>query len=291
MIPAQQLVEHVKSLPTLSSAVARLSALLQDENAGPEDFERAIRFDPALTANVLRLANSPYFGVAKEISSVSEAVIHLGSRRVFELAVGAAFARVIPERIPGYDMRADGFWLHSVAVAILAEALAKEVGGAPPNMVFTAGLLHDIGKLALAAFLPHASPEVLQRLRQGGVSFKQAVRDALGTDHTEVGGLVARAWNLPGPIVAVVRYHHVPGDAPEEADQRLLDLVHLADCLAHTMGYGSDAGELARQSRGEVGRRLGLAVQKIERVASATLDEIQEMAALLTPGSDTRGPQ
>jgi len=276
-------LSRVKELPALSATALRLAELARDARSGAADFERVVRPDPALTANLLRVANSAYFGLRCRAESVRQAVTVLGVKRVSEVAAAVALAPVIPSRLPGYELEASAFWLHSVAVAVLAERLSLQLGLRCPELTFTAGLLHDIGKLAIGAFVADDAPSILIRTR-GGLPFVAAEQAVLGVDHGQVGGLVAEAWSLPPAAAAAARWHHAPGAAPEGAPQALIDLVHVADGLAHTLGLGADAGELARGVDAGVEDRLGFRVRDLEQTAGKSLDEIRELASLFAPG-------
>ncbi len=287
MIATQCIVDAVRDLPTLPAAAMRLAELARDERSSSADFERAIRPDPALTANLLRIANSAYFGLRARVDSVRNAVTLLGLRRVSEMAAAAAFAQTLPARIPGYGMDAGQFWLHSVAVAVLAERLAVETQLPRPDSTFTAGLLHDVGKLAVAAFVSSSSADLFARVRAGAV-LAEAEREVLGLDHAQVGELVASAWSLPPAVAAVARWHHTPDGLPLLEHRRLVDLVHAADALAHAMGLGADRGELARKVESGASERMGLRARALERVAGESLDAIRDMAALFAPSGGRR---
>jgi putative nucleotidyltransferase with HDIG domain len=277
VITLQSVLGRLKDLPTLSAAAVRLSELARDERTGAADFEKVIRPDPALTANVLRVVNSAYFGLRCRVDSVRQAITLLGLKRTSEVAAAAALAPVIPPRLPGYELEAAGFWTHCVAVAVLSERLAAELGVRRPELTFTAGLLHDIGKIAISAFVSGASGPILERAR-GGLAFVSAEREVLGVDHTDVGGAVAAAWHLPAAVTDVARWHHAPGLAGEGTDRHIIDLVHVADGLAHAMGLGADVGELARKVDPGAETRLGIRARRLERVAGQSLDEIRDLA-------------
>jgi len=284
VIALEAVLARVKELPTLSQVTVRLGVLLRDPRSSAADFEKVIRPDPALTANLLRIANSAYFGLRSPAETVRQAVTLLGQKRVYEVATAAALAPVVPARLPGYEIDAAAFWLHCVAVGVLSERLAKELDMAPPDLTFTAGLLHDVGKLAVATFVAGASEEILERVR-GGDAFACAERAVLGLDHGEVGGAIGAAWALPQAVRAVARWHHAPGTDAAGPDGVLVDLVHAADGLAHALGLGADVGELARTIDAGAEARLGLRSRRLERAAGESLDAIREMASLFTPAA------
>lgn len=284
MTPIDDILKTVRDLPTLPSAVARLSSLVADPSANAEDFEAVIRPDPALTANLLRLANSAYFGLSREVGSVRQAVTLMGIKRVFELAASVSFTRVIPARIPGYGISAEDFWQHCVAVAALSERLAADLRVRVPDMTFTAGLLHDVGKIAVGAYLEKRPSALGDEVGKEGVFLIDAERALMGVDHAEVGEAIGAHWALPRVIVHGARWHHAPGDAPPEVNRTLVDLIHVSDGLAHALGLGADIGELSRRIDGTVIDRLGIGAPRLERVAGETVADIRSMCGMFAAG-------
>lgn len=278
MIAPAQVLSRVKELPALAASAVRLAELARDERTGAADFEAVVRPDPALTANLLRVANSAYFGLRCRAESVRQAITLLGVKRVSDIAAAVALAPIIPRRLPGYGVDAGVFWLHSVAVAALSERLAAQLRLPCPDLTFTAGLLHDMGKLAIGAYVSEASDAILSKVRCG-LAFVSAEQAVLGVDHAQVGGLVAEAWSLPPAAAAAARWHHAPAEAPDDAHRPVVDLVHAADALAHALGLGADAGELARAVDPGVEARLGVRARDLEKAAGCTLDDIRELAA------------
>lgn len=279
MIDRERLLSEVKALPTLSSAVARLSGLVNDPRATGSDYEAAIKHDLAVTGNVLRIANSAFFRRGRGVESVRQAFLFLGAKRVFEIAVAASVSAVIPPRLPGYGVSARSFWLHSVSVAILAERLAAELTLRNlPELTFTAGLLHDAGKLVIGAFLEE-NEEERHTIDIESMPFIDIERRILGVDHAEIGAEIARRWSLPNAVIWAAEFHHRPDEAPAEA-ALLVDLIHVADGMSYVLGFGSDVGELSRRIGEQAVDRLGLKLPNIEHAASQTLDEIRDLAAL-----------
>jgi putative nucleotidyltransferase with HDIG domain len=286
MIDRAEIVATIRSLPAFSQTVVRLAELLSDKEAGPSEYEAVVQLDVALTASLLRMANSAYFGFSRRISHVREAITLLGPRRMFELAAMAAVEAVMPPTLPGYAIDSSQYWCHSVAVAVLAERLAKERKLAVPALTFTAGLLHDIGKLVISSFLASQMADLREKLLAGDLPLLACERALLGADHAEIGAELAHVWNLPDEVVLVIAHHHEPNRlAPGARDKGYLvvDLVHSADCLAHSLGFGADVGQLQREVDEHAIARLGLRHADLERVASRALPEIEGLAQFGRP--------
>lgn len=280
MTDTQTIIASVDKLPTIPVAFGRLSALMNDERATMADFSRVLEVDVAFTASVLRLVNSAAFARSREVTSVRHALMMLGTKQVFNLAAGLALAGVLPETIPGFGLSSEQFWTHSIAVAVFAERLAVECDVEAPDVTFTAGLLHDIGKIASGVFLAQHIDDVQNALCSGDDALVDIEVEVLGISHAEVGAELALRWNLPPGICNAVRWHHDPDNAP--ADQSLVDLVHVADALAHTFGLGADVGELSRSVQPGVCERLGIRTSYLEHAAMDALARIRVLEQVLT---------
>ena len=284
MIDLQELAASVDHLPTLGTTFARLSALEEDRNAEMDDFAEVIQTDPALAAVVLRAANSAEFGLATRVFSISQAVAVLGTRKVMTLALAQAFREILPDTIPGYGIDSRDFWKHCVAVGVLSQSLAKELGLPGEDESFVAGLLHDIGKLVLGVYLARVEGEIRRNMREEKLLLVESERAVLGVDHCAVGMEVARKWNLPPGLAAVARFHHAPSSLKADPGEKemppfvedIVDLVHMADCLAHQFGYGTDIGELSREIKPGVMERIGVSPFLLEGAVSSAFQKIEE---------------
>ncbi len=279
MIPEADLQRRMATLPAIPSSVVRLSALARDGNASVTEFEHVIKPDVALTANLLRLANSSLFGLRSRVCSVRHAVLVLGTTRLQEMAIAAAYLPLIPSCLHGYRVLAADFWTHGVAVATLAERLAAAANSEPPCLTFTAGLLHDVGKLVIGYYLQSQAQSVVDQLATDERCLLEVEQETLSTDHTRVGAQLAERWGFPAAIVASARWHHDPPSAEAEC-QRIAGLVHVADAVAHLLGFGADIGGLQRRLNEGALDGLGLEASAVERVASDSLMAIQELAQL-----------
>ncbi len=242
MSKRDEILEHLKTLKGLPASTVEAFRLLNDPGFDLHELAHAIEFDPGMTVNLLRMANSSYFGLTREISTVQEAIMRLGLRNLFNVLVTSSAAPMFQRSVSGYEIPAGKLWAQAVATAVATDKLAVACDKASPDLAFTTGLLLDIGKLALATFVEVDAEEILDLVELDDLSFDAAEREILGIDHAEVGAILLNRWQLPGDLCEAVRWHHRPELASR--DSLVLDLAHLADRLAHVsgIGLGLDAG-------------------------------------------------
>ncbi|MGD8493417.1 MAG: HDOD domain-containing protein, partial [Desulfobacterales bacterium] len=163
-----EIFDKVKSFPTIPGAGARMLSLLEEPDTSVSEIEDILRYDPGLTANILKLANSAYFGLPSKIGSLKQAVILLGLKRLIQLVVASCVSAVMDKSVPGYNLPSGDLWRHSIAVSIAAEALVKGKKRIDAEDVFTPALLHDVGKLILGSFVSEEM-EAIQSIAAKGI--------------------------------------------------------------------------------------------------------------------------
>jgi len=268
------IIAKVESFPSLPCATTKLLSLLDDPNAAVAEIEEILRMDPGLTANVLKLSNSAYFGFASEIGSVHKAIVLLGAKRLMQLVMTSCVNSVMTKSVPGYDLSPGEMWRHSIAVSVAAEGLIEELNAPEADEIFTAALLHDVGKLVLGEFVKDDIKKI-EKIVSKDVSFEVAEQIALGTNHAEIGAKILESWGLPAEIVSAVRWHHDP-DAADETST-LIDIVHVANVLCLMIGIGVGREGLQYKPSPVVTERLGIKSAHLEKVASHTLDWVSEL--------------
>ena len=231
--------ELIRAAPNLGSPPAvyqRLVEALEDPHAGPHEVAAIIGQDTSLTARLLRIANSPYFGFSRPVDSVHQAVSLIGATHVRDIAlatsVTSSFSAVPPELIQLED-----FWRHSLAVGIGARMMAGLRKETNLEQYFVAGMLHDVGRLVMYMSAPDAARTILQHAEDHDCLLHEAEMELAGFDHGTVGGGLLTKWNMSGSLVESVRLHHRPGeptDFPVEAAT-----LHLADLIANALKLGS----------------------------------------------------
>jgi len=236
-IARDEMLAALRDLPALPSVVLDLIESLGHEEFSSAQYATKISRDQALAAKTLRLANSSFYGRGRQVRSVAEAISVLGLRTVRGVVTAAGLAGSF-HRHPGFDH--DAFWRHSIGSALCAQALADELRRDDADLAFTVGLLHDMGRLALASLFEPAYAAVDQWRRDKDCHGADAERAVLGIDHAEVGGLIAQLWNFAPAIVDAIREHHAP---PVPAEFTLTGIAHAADAIAHALGMAGNADE------------------------------------------------
>jgi putative nucleotidyltransferase with HDIG domain len=224
-------------LPPFSPVLTRLLATLVDEDVSFGELAGIIETDAVLAGNLLRVVNSPLYGRISAINSVRHAVAILGSVKIRNLVLGLSVSRRwAASRVPpGWN--APQFNTHSLAVAVLADLIALETPVPYPEGAFTAGLLHDIGKLLIAVALPEPFATVYEAYKSGGDSSEDCEWGVFGAKHAEISGAIMKKWKLPQPIQEGVEHHH----SSDEADHGQLHLAHVvevADRYINSAGLG-----------------------------------------------------
>ena len=275
----EKILSKVENFPSMPATGSRLLALLEEQEVSVDEVEDVLRYDPGLTANVLKLANSAYFGIPARIGSVKQAVVMLGTNRLIQLVIASCVGAVMNKAIPGYNMPPGNLWRHSIAVSIAAEALVKDKKSINSEDFFTPALLHDVGKLLLGNFVQE-DLNAIESITAKGVSFVDAENMILGTDHTEIGAKILSHWSFPEDVVKAVRFHHDP-DAADAASMQI-DVVHISNLLCQTNSTAPDnAGQPVELSAAVMGR-LGIEFSQFEAISDKVAEWVGELADALT---------
>jgi putative nucleotidyltransferase with HDIG domain len=272
-IRPDQVLARLQQLPALPTAVTELLASFGNEEVDIGLLARQISRDQTLTARLLRVANSSFYGLQSRVGTINEALVVLGFRAVRSIVLAVSMSRAFhPDQCPGFDL--PGYIQHSVAVGLAARSLA-EITGRNPELAFSGGILHDIGELVLASCFAEQYAAVLAYRNQHDCALMVAERDILGLDHAAVGGLLADSWRFPPSLKSAVAEHHSPAAATADS---LADLTHVADAIAHGLGQGKSDREMVMPIDPTAWRRLGLDSEKIARILPPVTDGMAEAA-------------
>ena len=271
MMDKSAILDKLHQLPVMPLVVQEVMSSFRNPNAGSAVMASQITHDQGLSARVLRVANSSFYGLAREVGSIQDAVTVLGFDTVRSLVVSAGFTRAFPASAEGlFDRHA--YWMHSFRVATYTEALAHCLGGARQTS-FTSGLFHDVGQLVLSICIPDKFAELLLRQKDSGMSLIEIERAELGFDHAEIGAEMAKRWNFPAEIEHAINYWRTPEHEPFE---QINGLVHVAVLLES----GLRDGELMERIPQWLRERLQINWKLIEPCMPQQ-DELDAVARLM----------
>lgn len=241
----QDILKAIKKVPVLSSSASQVMDIISRDDHCLADLVNIIRFDSALTANILKTANSAFYGIPTEVSSVDRAISLIGEDSVINITLKKGLTKLFDKELTGYKSASGELWRHDLRTAIASKKIAKlNKNHISSEIAFTGGLLHDIGKAVISSFLGETSSKIIEAIDKGRVKdFYEAEQRLLGMDHAMVGFELAQHWNLPEALTHIIRYHHTPSEAPSDL-KPLVYCVHLGDILAMMTGCGTGADTL-----------------------------------------------
>ncbi len=230
-LTVKEVVDSVDELVSLPEAYVKINKLLDDPETRAADLGNVISQDPALTARMLRIANSAFYGMSKEIDNVSKAVRVIGMQKIHDLVLATSVTKAF-DGLPNDLVTMKDFWTHSIYCALIAKALAVSCKHESGETLFAAGMLHDIGQLIIFNKLPEQAHKVLMNAIENPTEpeIYALEREFMGFDHCQVGGELARKWKLPKLLQACIEYHHEPDQAQDFS--REVAIVHIANRLA-----------------------------------------------------------
>jgi len=270
----QDMIASTNELAALPTTTVKLLELLEDLTVSAEKVLTVIGKDPSLTANLLKLCNSAYYGRRRQVGSVKEALVMLGNKTVVTLAFATSMGDVLRGQLTAYRLAKDELWHHALATAHASAYLAEVSGSVSiKDRAFTAGLVHDVGKLLLNTML-------LKQMNQlpPYTTSKQLIdteRDILGFDHSEAGAALAEAWNFPDMLVSAIFYHHRPEAA--QGETQLLHWVTAANLIASAVGLGGGCAPLPEDDLVAQLQTLGVSTEAMLYLTGNLNQEVEEL--------------
>ncbi len=260
---------------TLPTLFHRLIEVLNEPRAGADDVAKIIAADPALTARLLKLVNSPFYGLAFKVDTISRAIMFVGARQLVMLAMGATLLTAF-KGLPVSLVNMESFWGHSITCGASARLLAKHMDLLRPESFFVAGLLHDIARLLIYAQLPAHALYLLTEARRQHKTVHELEKDTLGFTHEELGGELLRQWNCPQELVDRILQHHRVEDS-SLAEELVLPASNM---LAQALGYGSSGEIRVSPLSPLVWQKLGLKPESILAHCHELDKDVRELRAM-----------
>ena len=276
----QKIIEKIDDLPTLPRTVLKITELVNDPKSSAKDLARVITDDQVLTARLLKLVNSSFYGFPERISTVTGAIVLLGFDAIRNLLLTTSVFDLFANHNRKKKQDQEKFWDHSLGCAVGAKVIGNYLRHDKIEELFVSGLLHDIGKIVEMMYLSDEYTKVVTVIDSENILMTAAENKVLGYNHAEVGKLLAEKWNLPAKLVQVIAYHHQPANAGSFAMEAAI--VHLADifCRALNMGYGGD--NKIPPLDGSAWERLKIGTGAIDTIMATMRREYRDISAFIS---------
>jgi putative nucleotidyltransferase with HDIG domain len=249
---SQKLAAAVDGMPAFPKSVQKILELTRDVNCTPKDLVQVIDKDPVVTVKILKVVNSAYYSLPKQITSINHAVVYLGFNTIKNLALGIAAIGMLPKsNAAGFDVQQ--YLLHSLATAGIAKQLATALDDADPMDCFIAGLLHDFGKVVFAQFMPEEFRQALEISQRDGTSLHQALRQIIGVDHAVVGAMLVEKWRFAPRLIETIQNQH----GSDLKDTDMIACVFAANQISKKMNFGFGGNTCIEELSPAMAKRLG----------------------------------
>ncbi|MBI2891156.1 MAG: HDOD domain-containing protein [Nitrospirae bacterium] len=273
-----KILRTLQDLPPMPQTMEKILDLSKDEKASAKDLANVIAHDQSLTTKVLKLVNSPFYGFPQKITSIQQATALLGFSVVENLALAGMFVDTLRRSLKSYGLDKGSLWVHSIMTAYGAQALATRHNRALRDTAFTAGLIHDLGKVILDRFLGEQFEAILGMVQSENIEFPSAEKQVLGFDHAEIGAMAAQKWRLSPELVETIQFHHQPTQA--KLNRQLCGVVHVANCLCRMTGQGVGYDGMYFKLDEEMLKELGVREGETEDILGEMLERAQEAEKL-----------
>ncbi len=270
-------LECVDTLPTLPTVFTKVSELIAKPNVTAKQLAEVIQTDQAISMKLLKIVNSPFFGFSRKIMTVQDAVVLLGFNATRNTVMSISIFRALNNGSTASGFNMKDFWKHSIATGMIARYLARKLH-VDAEKAFSAGIVHDIGKIILQQYFQEELEKVLEVINDKNISFYESELQVYRGTHCDLGSYLADKWNLPIPLIEVIDLHHTPGEATE--DPRLVSIVHIANLLCKGMGIDFVASSKKQDVDPYAFARLDLSAADIEQwleEIQAEVDQAEEM--------------
>jgi putative nucleotidyltransferase with HDIG domain len=279
-----RILKSINTIPAFPVTGNKVARLLNKPDYSVLQVSNVIKFDPSIAANILKIANSAYFSPRHKISNINDAVIYLGQKNLLMAIQTAGISKFYKKGTPGYYDKATDLWEHSVAVALMSQILSRKITGQEDETLYTAALLHDVGKIIMGEFVRDSLVKISAVVSRQTLSFLEAEETVLGINHADLGGKIAEYWNFPIEIREAIAYHHRP-DLLKKEEKIMPWIVYMADQSCSMLGVGGGVDGLAYRAVSELLKKFSLRMKDLEMsmvVLSDDLNHAKELIAVIS---------
>jgi putative nucleotidyltransferase with HDIG domain len=279
MSSINSIIKKIERLTPIPQVASKVMSIAEDPKSSMYDLSKVIIYDTAVTANLLKVVNSAYFGLPEKVDSVHQAIVYLGMAQVVDLVLLSASGKNLQTAQEGYDLKAGELWKYSVSSALIAREIAEKKGAKDTHLIFTAALLKDIGKVILNQYVKDSFEKINALVTEQNFTFREAEKEVIGIDHAELGGMVAESWKFSPKMVEIIRHHHRPQETSMSEFESAI--VYMADTICMMMGIGVGSDGLAYRFHREVVESLELTETEFQKMVAGFVEKIEQVEAMI----------
>jgi putative nucleotidyltransferase with HDIG domain len=273
------IIKKIDCLTPIPQVASKVMLIAEDPESSIYDLSKVIIYDTAVTANLLKVVNSAYFGLPEKVDSVHQAIVYLGMSQVVDLVLLSASGENLQTAQEGYDLEAGELWKYSVSSALVARELAEKKGVKDTHLIFTAALLKDIGKVILNQYVKDSFDKINALVTKQNFTFREAEKKVIGIDHAELGAMVAENWEFSPKMVEIIRHHHRPQECSISEFES--SIVYMADTICMMMGIGVGSDGLAYRFHRKVVESLELTEIEFQKMVAGFVEKIGQVEAMI----------
>ncbi len=277
----QSIISNLNQLPSIPEVATKIINMVNNPEVSFKLIADELSKDQAMTTNLLKLCNSAYFNKGKEITSIERAIVTIGLKEVKDIVMIVATKPVLEKSLIGYDLAKGDLWMQGLVVATIAKKIALDKGRKDiSDVVFTGGIIHNVGKTILALFVQSTFKDILTAVQTKNITFNQAEKEIMGFNHQEVGEKILEKWNFPPVLKNIVRFYEDPENAPAEYKTEV-SIVHLANVIAIMAGIGIGSDGLYHQLSEFAVKTIGMTEDQLSQIYAKTPEMIKQIKDLL----------
>lgn len=279
MSDIKSIIKKIDGLKPIPQIASKVMSIAENPESSMNDLSNVIIYDTAVTANLLKMVNSAYFGLPEKFDSVHQAIVYLGMAQVVDLVLLSASGENLRTAQDGYDLEAGELWKNSVFSALIARELAEKKGVKETHLIFTAALLKDVGKVILSQYVKDSFDEINALVTEQNFTFKEAEKQVIGIDHAELGGMVAENWNFSPKLAEIIRHHHRPQESLISEFES--SIVYMADTICMMMGIGVGSDGLAYRFHRNVVESLDLTERDFQKIIAGFVEKLKQLETMI----------
>lgn len=279
MSAIKKMLKEIESLKPMPQIAHRIMEIMENPNSSLTDVADLVIYDPSLTANILKISNSAFYGLPKKIDTVKDAIRMIGIDQIIDLVILKSGSENLKNKQEGYGLHEGELWKYAVSSALIAKEVAIRKQSGNTHLIFTAALLKDIGKIILDRYILDSFEKINDLVSSGNVSFGEAEKKILGISHAEVGGIIAKMWKFSPKMVSMITHHHLP-DKTFMNDPDIA-IIYLSDIICIMMGISGGADGLSYRFHKKVFDFLNIGPIELQEIIASFGENMQKVEDLV----------